>query len=232
MNLKNTNNLSNKILPIFPIDTNFKDHIKNLLPKDSPEYCPTFFPPTFYLPSEDEENSQDLIEYHYDFAYYQALKQIDWNVFLTLKFKAWKFRSLSNPAFKRRKEFLKDLVADVISELDLSLNDLQYFWSEEVNSEDEAHFHVLFYRVYSDKCSIEDLRRSIERNLNPEIVQIPKAFIGNEPPHLQTVKSSEKCARYLLKTSKFQSEPKVLGHSLQFVRFWNRHRNWKSKQAA
>jgi len=230
----NTNipNLSDKILPISSIDQNFKDNIKALLPKNSPDISSTFFPKGLYLPSDIETDSKDLIEYQYDYAYYHALREIDWNVFLTLKFRKWRFKSLSNSAFNRRKEFLWDLVHQVISEFNLSLNDLQYFWSEEANSEDEAHFHVLFYSVYPDKCSVEDLLKSIGKNLDPDIVQIPKSVDGKEPPHLQTVRSSEECARYILKTPKSQEKPKILGHSLRFNRFWNRHRNWKIKQAA
>lgn len=232
MNSQLSLNYSDKILPISSIDQTFRDNIKKIPPKDSPDISSTYFPQGFYFPSENETDSKDLIEYHYDDAYYHALREIDWNVFLTLKFKQWRFKSLSHSAFKRRKEFLWDLVHQVISELELSLNDLQYFWSEEANSDDEAHFHGLFYSVYPEKCSVGDLLKSIVNNLDPDIVQIPRPATGQEPPHIQRVKSSERVARYLLKTPKNQVEPKVLGHSLKFVRFWNRHRQWKMKRAA
>jgi hypothetical protein len=120
----------------------------------------------------------------------------------------------------------------VIGELDLSSNDLQYFWAEEINAEDQAHYHVLFHLVYPDKCSLDDLRRSIEVNIDPKIVQIPKSLPDQEPPHVQTVKSRDQVVRYVLKVPLFQDEPKVVGYSHKFIRFWKRHRNWIQKQAA
>ena len=193
----------------------------------------THFPDTLYLQHSDHSILQNnLFRFKYDQAYYHALREIDWNVFVTMKFRAKGHTSLSNSASWKRKHYLWELFHEVVSELDLPSNDLQYFWAEEVNAERQAHHHVLFHRVYSHKCSVEDLRRSIEENIDPKIIQIPKAHEGQEPPHVQTVKSQDRVVRYVLKTPIFQEEPKVVGYSHNFIRFWKRHMNWKSRQAA
>jgi hypothetical protein len=199
----------------------------------SPEFIPTFLPDGLYLPNSKENVSMEkLIRCKFDNAYYQPLREIDWNVFVTLKFRGKKFSGLSKSASWTREHYLRDLGHEVIGELDLSSNDLQYFWAEETNAEHQAHYHVLFHLVYPDKCSLDDLRRSIEANIDPKIVQIPKSLPDQEPPHVQTVKSQDQVVRYVLKIPPFQDEPKVVGHSLKFIRFWKRHRNWIQKQAA
>jgi hypothetical protein len=199
----------------------------------SPEFIPTFLPDGLYLPNSMRRPRMEmLIRCKFDNAYYQILREIDWNVFVTLKFRGKKFSGLSKSASWRRKHYLWDLGHEVISELDLSSNDLQYFWAEEINVEDQAHYHVLFHLVYPDKCSTEELRRSIEANIDPQIVQIPKFLPNQEPPHVQTVKSQEQVVRYVLKVPLFQDEPKAIGNSHKFVRFVKRHRNWVQKQAA
>lgn len=215
------------------LPSNFNYLSQVLSPPHSPQYSHVSFPEGIYLPSSDEKKDLNkLIRYKFDYAFHHVLREIDWHVFLTLKFRTARYTGLSKSASWRRKDYLWQLGHDVISELDFSSNDLQYFWAEEVNSENQAHYHVLFHRVYANKCSVEDLRRSIERNLNPEIVQIPKARNGQELPHVQTVKSQDRVARYVLKIPLFQEEQKVVGHSHKFVRFWNRHWNWTRKQVA
>jgi hypothetical protein len=198
-----------------------------------PQYSHISFPEGTYLPSSDGKTDlNNLIRHKFDNTYYHVLTEIDWNVFLTLKFRKPGFTGLSISASWKRKRYLWDLCHEVISELDFSSNDLQYFWAEEVNSERQVHCHILFHRVYANKCSVEDLRRSIERNIDPKIVQIPTAKSGQEPPHVQTVRSQERVARYILKIPLFQKEEKVVGYSHKFVRFWNRHWNWTRKQVA
>lgn len=193
----------------------------------------THFADTLYLQHSDQNILQsNLLRFKHDNSYYHGLREIDWNVFVTLKFRAKGYTSISNSASWKRKHYLWELFHEVVSDLDLSSNDLQYFWAEEVNAEREAHYHVLFHRVHAHKCSVEDLRRSIEENIDPKIIQIPKAYEGQEPPHVQTVKSQDRVVRYALKTRLFQKEQKVLGHSHKFFRFWKRHMNWKSRQAA
>ena len=215
------------------LPSNFNYLSQVLSPPHSPQYSHASFPEGIYLPSSDEKtNLNNLIRYKFDNTYHHALKEIDWNVFLTLKFRKRGFTGQSNSASWKRKHYLWDLGHEVIGELDLSSNGLQYFWAEETNSEKQAHYHVLFHRVYSEKCSVEDFRRSIERNLDPKIVQIPKAKNRQEPAHVQTVRSQDRVARYILKIPLFQKEEKVVGYSHKFVRFWNRHWNWTRKQVA
>ncbi len=200
---------------------------------NSPQYSQTHFPIGTYLSQSDAKTDLDnLIRYKFDNSYYHVLREIDWNVFLTLKFRKRGFTGLSNSASWKRKHYLWDLGHEVIGDLDLSTNDLQYFWCEEVNSEKQAHLHVLFHMVYSEKCSVDQLRASIEKYIDPQIVQIPRRRAEQEPPHVQTVRSQERVVRYALKVPLFQDEPKVVGHSFGFVRFWKRHWNWKRKQAA
>lgn len=200
---------------------------------NSPQYSQTHFPIGTYLSQSDEKTVlDDLIRYKFDNSYYHVLREIDWNVFLTLKFRKRGFTGLSNSASWKRKHYLWELGHEVVGDLALSNNDLQYFWCEEVNSEKQAHLHVLFHRVYSEKCSVDQLRASIEKYIDPQIVQTPRRRAEQEPPHVQTVRSQEKVVRYALKVPLFQDEPKVVGHSFSFVRFWKRHWNWKRKQAA
>jgi hypothetical protein len=190
-------------------------------------------PDGLYLPNPEKlVGMERLIRCKFDNAYYQPLRKIDWNVFVTLKFRGKRYTGTSQSGSWRRERYLRDLGHEVIGELDLSSNDLQYFWAEEINAEDQAHYHVLFHLVYPDKCSLDDLRRSIEVNIDPKIVQIPKSLPDQEPPHVQTVKSRDQVVRYVLKVPLFQDEPKVVGYSHKFIRFWKRHRNWIQKQAA
>jgi hypothetical protein len=199
----------------------------------SPQYSPTSFTKGIFLPYSDiQSNEEHLIRYKFDTSYYHVLREIDWNVFVTLKFRTRKHSGLSYFPSSRRKHFLRDLGHEVIGELDLSSNDLQYFWSQEVNSEKQAHLHVLFHRVRPEKCSVQELRASIERYIDPDIAIVPKKKDGHEPPHVQTVRSQDRVVRYLLKIPFSQTQPKIVGNSFGFVRFWNRHWNWKRRQAA
>lgn len=214
---------------------NTPDDFRNSMPSlvNFPKFSQTTFCKGIYLlASEEETGSEDSVRYKFDNAYYHALKEIDWHVFLTLKFRKKGYSGLSNAARWHRKQHLWEVGSKVRRTLSLSSNDLHYFWSEEVNSDRQAHYHVLFHRVYEDKCTVENLRKTLEDNLDPEVIQLPRTTKGQEPPHIQTVKSNELVVRYLLKTPLFQSEEKVFGHSHKFVRFWNRHMNWKRKQAA
>jgi hypothetical protein len=173
-------------------------------------------------------NHSTLTRYKIDPAYYEALTAIDWNVFVTLKFRAKGYKSL--PAQGERERYVRELGQRVVTDLGLSSNDLQYFWSQEVNSENEAHLHVLFYRVYPEKCSVEQLRCSIERNISPAIVQVPPPNpYGEEPPHVQTVRSPDNVVRYVLKMPLFGKGSKTVGTSRQFTRFWKRHMKWKAR---
>jgi hypothetical protein len=216
-----------------PSDTSdlFQAHL--LQSRHSSAHCFESFPEGIYLGSPEAQTDQcNLIRYRIDAAYYHALAEIDWNVFVTLKFHDLEFKALSDSAFKKRRQCLWDLGHEVIGDLDLSSNDLQYFWSEEVNSEDEAHLHVLFHRVYPEKCSAEELRRSIQRYIDPSIVQVPPTNLHvDEPPHVQTVRSRDKVVRYVLKVPLFQHEPKVVGHSHKFIRFWKRRMKWRTRLA-
>jgi hypothetical protein len=209
-------------------------HLSQILSNShSPQYSLTSFTKGIFLPYSDKQSEEtNLIRYKFDTSYYHVLKEINWNVFVTLKFRTTKYSGLSYFPSSRRKHFLRDLGHEVIGELDLSSNDLQYFWSQEVNSDKQAHLHVLFHRVRPEKCSVEELRASIERYIDPDIAIVPKKKDGHEPPHVQTVRSQDRAVRYLLKIPFFQTDSKVVGHSFGFVRFWNRHWNWKRKQAA
>jgi len=201
-------------------------------PSNCPDYSPTAFPNGIFLPSKAEPADTKLISYKFDNAYYEPLRKIDWNVFVTLKFRGKRYTGSSPSGAWRRERYLRELGHEVIGELNLSSNDLQYFWAEEINSDQEAHYHVLFHSVYSDKCSAEDLRGSIERNIDPKIVQIPRTVGSEEPPHVQTVQSQDRVVRYLLKIPIFQNEPKTVGHSHKFVRFWKRQNRWRMRSAA
>ena len=214
---------------------NTPDDFRNSMPSlvNFPEFPKTTFCTGIYLSaSEEETGSENLVRHKFDNAYYYALKEIDWHVFLTLKFRKKGYSGLSNAARWHRKRYLWEVGNTARRALKLASNDLHYFWSEEVNSDRQAHYHVLFHRVYEDKCTVEDFRKTLEDTLDPAVVVIPRTLEGEEPPHIQTVKLNERVVRYLLKTPVFQSEEKVVGHSHKFVRFWNRHMNWKRKQAA
>ena len=205
----------------------FKTLVKDNYPNNS---FITQFPNTFYY--SDQDTNTDSISMKCDMGYYHALKDIDWDVLLTLKFKKRGFSGTSDSARSNRLNCLWDLKHEVIGELDLGSNNCQYFCTEEVNADKEAHFHVLWHSVYRDKCSTETLRRTIERYVDPEHVIIPPPKEGKDPSHVQTIRSQENAIRYVIKKPIFQEEPKRFYLSYRFVRFVNRHRNWKSKQAA
>jgi len=228
----NMDPFSNSHLKEFPeegIDSSSEDFRTS----KSSEYVTTLLPDGLYLPNPEKlVGMERLIRCKFDNAYYQPLRKIDWNVFVTLKFRRKRYTSTSQSASWRRERYLRDLGHEVIGQLNLSSNDLQYFWAEETNAENQAHYHVLFHRVYPNKCSVEDLRKSIERNIDPKIVQIPRTLADHEPPHVQTVKSQDQVVRYVLKLPLFRDEPKVVGHSHKFVRFFKRRENWLQKQAA
>jgi hypothetical protein len=190
----------------------------------------TEFPNTFYY--SDEDTNADSISLKCDMGYYHALKDIDWDVLLTLKFKKRGFSGTSDSARSNRLNCLWDLKHEVIGELDAGSNHLQHFCTEEVNADKEAHFHVLWHSVYRDKCSTETLRETIEKYVDPEHVIIPPSQEGKEPLHVQTIRSQEKAIRYVIKKPIFQEEPKTFYLGYRFVRFVKRHRNWKNKQAA
>lgn len=205
----------------------FKSLVKDNYPNDS---LVTEFPNTFYY--SDEDTHTEFIREKCDMGYYHALKDIEWDVLLTLKFKTRGFSGTSSSARTKRRNCLWDLKHEVVGELDLGSNYCQYFCTEEVNADKEAHFHVLWHSVYRDKCSTETLRKTIERYVDPEHVIVPPSQEGKEPPHVQTIRSQEKAIRYVIKKPTSQDEPKTFYLSHNFVRFVNRHRNWKSKQAA
>jgi hypothetical protein len=205
----------------------FKSLVKDNYPNES---LITKFPNTTYY--ADEDTNTDSISLKCDMAYYSSLKDIDWNVLLTLKFRKRGFTGISDSASSKRKKYLWELKHDVVSELDLGTNNLQYFCTEEVNSEKEAHFHVIWHSVYKDRCSTERLRETIEKYVDPKHVIIPRSEEGKEPLHVQTIRSQERVIRYVIKKPIFQEEPKTFHLSHAFVRFIKRHRNWKSKIAA
>jgi len=205
----------------------FKSLVKDNYPNKS---LTTQLPNTFYY--SDEDTNTDSISLKCDMAYYHALKDIDWDVLLTLKFRKGGLSGLSESASFKRKNYLWDLKHEVVGGLDLATNNLQYFCTEEVNADKEAHFHVLWHSVYSEKCSKETLRKTIEKYVDPEHVNVPPSQEGKESPHVQTIRSQEKAIRYVIKKPIFEEEPKTFYLSHNFVRFVNRHRNWKNKQAA
>lgn len=205
----------------------FKSLVKDNYPTDS---LITEFPKEFYY--SDQDTNTDSISMKCDMGYYHTLKDIDWDVLLTLKFNKRGFSGTSDSAKTKRRNCLWDLKHEVVGELDLGTNSLQYFCTEEVNADKEAHFHVLWHSIYRNKCSTETLRKTIEKYIDRENVIIPPSQEGKEPPHVQTVRSQEKAIRYVIKKPVFQEEPKTFYLSHGFVRFVNRHRNWKGKQAA
>lgn len=205
----------------------FKSLVKENYPNNS---LITEFPKEFYY--SDEDTHTEFIRKKCDIGYYHALKDIDWDVLLTLKFKTRDFSGTSDSARSRRRNYLWDLKHEVVGELDLGTNNLQYFCTEEVNADKEAHFHVLWYSVYREKCPPDTLRKTIEKYVDPKHVIIPRSETGKEPPHIQAVRSQEKVIQYVIKKPTSQDEPKEFCLSHGFVRFVNRHRNWKSKQAA
>ena len=139
----------------------FKSLFKDNYPNES---LITEFPNTFYY--SDEDTNADSISMKCDMGYYHALKDIDWDVLLTLKFKKRGFSGTSDSARSNRLNCLWDLKHEVIGELDAGSNHFQYFCAEEVNADKEAHFHVLWHSVYRDKCSTETLRETIMRQKN------------------------------------------------------------------
>jgi hypothetical protein len=205
----------------------FKSLVKDNYPNES---LITQFPNAFYY--SDEDTNADSISMKCDMGYYHALKDIDWDVLLTLKFKKRGFSGTSDSARSNRLNCLWDLKHEVIGELDAGSNHFQYFCTEELNADKESHFHVLWHSVYRDKCSTEQLRKTIEKYVDPKHVIIPPSEEGKEPVHVQTVRSQERAIRYVIKKPIFQEEPKTFYLSYRFIRFVNRHRNWKSKQAA
>ena len=136
--------------------------------------------------------------------FYHVLSIVKWHIFLTLQFRTLKYKGKGNASAWRRRDYLKNLVIDIKTKLQISRNDLIYFGTEEINLTDECHIHVLFHVKKPMELPIEKVRRTILQTIDSKIVIIPQPAKDSHPSdmlyrHCETVNSSEDALKYINK---------------------------------
>lgn len=185
---------------------------------------------------EDEEDFIDLsdlcnqlamkmMEYKIDKAFYVPLKLLTGHLFLTLKFRLYRYRGNTLAASKLRRSYVMDLFKEVGARLNLSQNDLQYFATEEDEFKVGRHLHIIVYLKYPDRDTPDRVLKEILDILkDPMVVFIP--FGHNR--HAQIIQNYDKVLRYCLKL-KSHEEEKPFFHSSGLSRFHHRRLNWLRK---
>jgi hypothetical protein len=163
-------------------------------------------------------------------AFQYSLRKVDWQLFLTLKFRRRSYNSLKPAATQERKRYAWELLMGLPKNLLLSRNDIQFFATEEVNANDEAHYHILIFCARPEKASVEATRQMLLMMIDPKIIVVPKMRENQaEEPHLQTIKNLFRAVDYVLKTPIEQQGEKPYFHSEKFARFTLRHEIWKNR---
>jgi len=135
--------------------------------------------------------------------FFKSLKVIDFDIFLTLKFKYHKTSNLIDSNFRKVK--FESLMKKVQKASRLNANDIIYFASEEKNLDSLYHFHVLIHVKRKANIDPEVVRKILVDQVRLEgIYKIPRRVRMTPPEdkvfkHCEIVKSSKNALRYINK---------------------------------
>jgi hypothetical protein len=168
--------------------------------------------------------------------FYYPLKEIEWHILLTLKFRTMGYKGKHPKACYKRGEYLKDLMIRAKKKLELSRNDLIYFGTEEYNESLEYHIHTVIHVKKPLDTPVETVRRTIMDIISPKIIIIPPPIRGSHPSHrlyrhCEIADSSDKTLKYINKIKQSYDSGKRIFHDEQknFVQFVKGYRENKAR---
>ena len=168
--------------------------------------------------------------------FYYALKEIKWNILLTLKFRTLGYKGKHPKAYFQRGEYLKNLMIETKNKLEMSRNDLIYFGTEEYNESLEYHIHTVIHVKKPLDTPVETVRRTIMDIISPKIIIIPPPIRGSHPSHrlyrhCEIADSSDKTLKYINKIKQSYDSGKRIFHDERknFVQFVNRYKENKAR---
>jgi len=145
--------------------------------------------------------------------FYYGLKVIDWDIFLTLKYKRHKTSNYVDNNYRKKR--FEDLIIQLTKTVNrttgiLHANDIIYFASEEKNLDSLYHLHALIAVKRTSMIEPEVVRRelvdlvSAARDEHGKIFQVPRRVQGTKWEdrvyrHCELVKSSRKVNWYINK---------------------------------
>jgi len=161
-------------------------------------------------------------------SFYYSLKEIEWHIMLTLKFRRLGYKGKSKSAAWYRDDYLHSLMFKTKEKIGMSRNDLIYFGTEEYNDSSEFHIHTVVHIKNQINTPIESTRRSLMDSIDPKIVIIPAPVKNSHPSdrlyrHCEIVDSSDRSLRYINKIQQSYDSGKRIFHDKgkNFIQFYN-----------
>jgi len=146
----------------------------------------------------------------YDNSWHYHLSKIDWDFFLSLRYKMPSYYGSSFQAPSRRREAIWKLFRNARRELGIPRNAIQWFASTEKNEDQGFHNHIL---VKARKDAVKDkdiILSTLYRKLPSSLFEDSKTRAGKVlPESFHVVENNDSVVKYVLKTE--SAEEKVNG---------------------
>jgi hypothetical protein len=143
-------------------------------------------------------------QYSYDNSWHYHLSKIDWDFFLSLRYRMPSYYGSSFEAPSRRREAIWKLFQDARRELGISRNAVQWFASTEKNEDQGVHNHIL---VKARKDAVKDkdiILSTLYRNLPSSFFEDSKTRVGKIlPESFQVVENNDSVVKYEFYSEKF-----------------------------
>jgi hypothetical protein len=147
------------------------------------------------------------------------IKDIKWNLFLSIHFKTPTYYSDNEDAERNRRLLFKKIISETCDRLNLATNDLQYVATTE-KQQYRCHYHSLIYIKKKSNVCVSLVRQTIQNLLNEKNVAIKDpSEKGN-----QIVIEHEEVAAYISKFNKNDMDCIPIHHSKKFIRFVENYR--------
>jgi hypothetical protein len=151
-----------------------------------------------------------LQNFNYDNSWHYHLSKIDWDFFLSLRYKMQSYYGSSFQAPSHRREAIWKLFQDARRELGIPRNSIQWFASTEKNEDQGFHNHIL---VKARKDAGKDkniILSTLYNKLCTDLFEKSKTRAGKIlPESFQVVENNDSVVKYVLKTESV--EEKVTG---------------------
>jgi hypothetical protein len=142
--------------------------------------------------------------YNHDESFYYNLKNINFDVFLTVHFKRWQYYSQSKDADCMRRRLFRENFANITYALGIPRKSLFYFGTAEADCDDKMHCHILLKYRKDVILTNQEKLKGID-----DIFLFAKDYLRNteiNQRRVELVNNSQNAANYMLKLKTFDQK--------------------------
>ncbi len=173
----------------------------------------------YAIDSENAQNAEYFRGIRTD-PFFYTIRKIPWHIFLTFHYRKPSHYADSQSGLGNRRKQLFELFYKARKDLRLPQRSIQFFGTSERGTSDRIHTHTLVHLPHGFKASENDWIEALAKNVQRDLVDVPKQGCGILPMNIEMVRDSEAAAAYVTKVSRVRGDSCLEHHRGQsFIAF-------------